>query len=314
LIERLKVSERFIQEGFPTSKVLHIAGVSRSTYYWWKEHQYDDPVENKRGGRPVPGITLTIDGRELSDEAVKDLLRAAIEGYESVYGYKKSTYHLRREYGLIINKKKVYRLCKQMGVLQAQRKKKQKHPRRLSRNRVIDGINQLWEIDIKYGYIVGEKRFFFVAVILDICDRMVIDYHIGYSCTGSEAARALEGALELRSEELNGALPDIRTDNGPQFLSKAFEEFCYVKGLVHECIPVRTPNKNAHIEAFHSILEEECLSRYEFGSFSEAYVTVVDWIDHYNHRRLHGSLQYRTPAEYHEACLSKTVSPAPIKL
>jgi len=295
-------------------KVLHIARVPRSTYYWWKKHRYDDPLENRRGGRPAPGITLTVDGRELSDETVIDLLKAAIEGDESVYGYKKLTYYLRREYGLIINKKKVYRLCRKTGLLQPQRKKKRTHPRRLARNRIVDDINQLWETDIKYGYIPGEKRFFFVAAILDVCDRMVIDYHIGYSCTGKEAARALDGALQLRSAELGGTKPDIRTDNGPQFVSEAFEEECRSKGLMHERIPVKTPNKNAHIESFHSILEEECLSRHEFGSFLEAYLTVVDWIDRYNHRRIHGSLHYQTPAEYHEACLRKTASPVPIKL
>jgi putative transposase len=43
-------------------------------------------------------------------------------------------------------------------------------------------------------------------------------------------------------------------------------------GLEHECILVRTPNKNAHIEAFHWILGDECFRRYELDNFVEAYV------------------------------------------
>ena len=63
-------------------------------------------------------------------------------------------------YHLVINKKKVYRLCKQEGLLKPQRKLKNKHPRKVARNRIVTGSNQLWETDIKYGYIHGENRFF----------------------------------------------------------------------------------------------------------------------------------------------------------
>ncbi|SHJ19179.1 Integrase core domain-containing protein, partial [Lutispora thermophila DSM 19022] len=52
-------------------------------------------------------------------------------------------------------------------------------------------------------------------------------------------------------------------DNGPQFVSKEFEEFCNSNNLIHQRIPVKTPNMNAHIESFHSILEDECYSRNE---------------------------------------------------
>jgi len=63
---------------------------------------------------------------------------------------------------MVINKKKVYRLCKELNLLKPQRKLKPRHPKKLSRNREITGPNQLWEADIKYGYVYGEDRFFFV--------------------------------------------------------------------------------------------------------------------------------------------------------
>jgi len=42
----------------------------------------------------------------------------------------------------------------------------------------------VWEPDIKYGYIVGERKFFSVQAMLDVADRMVVDDHIGLICTG----------------------------------------------------------------------------------------------------------------------------------
>ncbi|BAF60081.1 hypothetical protein PTH_1900 [Pelotomaculum thermopropionicum SI] len=62
------------------------------------------------------------------------------EGF--AYGYLKLTYCLRKNFNLIINKKKVFRLCKELQVLRPQRRIKTRHPRRLARNRVITGPNQ----------------------------------------------------------------------------------------------------------------------------------------------------------------------------
>jgi len=91
---------------------------------------------------------MTVRGELVSDEAIKALLRSAVEGDAFPYGYRKLTHWLRREHRLVINKKKVYRLCKEMGILMKQRRPKLKHPRRIARNRLVDGVNQLWESDI----------------------------------------------------------------------------------------------------------------------------------------------------------------------
>ncbi|HHV78507.1 MAG TPA: transposase [Firmicutes bacterium] len=54
-----------------------------------------------------------------------------------------------------------------------------------------------------------------------------------------------------------------------RFIAGVFEAACEHYGVEHERIPCRTPNKNAHIEAFHRILEDECLAGQEFETFTE---------------------------------------------
>ncbi|SFV10243.1 HTH-like domain-containing protein [Alicyclobacillus macrosporangiidus] len=54
----------------------------------------------------------------------------ACDGY--AYGYRKLTHMLRQEHGLVINEKKVYRLCKELGILRPQRKIHPRHPRKLA--------------------------------------------------------------------------------------------------------------------------------------------------------------------------------------
>lgn len=240
---------------------------------------------------------MTIDGTLIPNEQIKEWLCELIAGEGESYGYRKLTFALRRNYRLVINHKKVYRLCKELDILRPQRRIKERQPKRIAVNRTVTGSNQLWETDIKYGYVAGENRFFFVMPLLDVYDRSVVHFHIGLSCEAVDAARTLQSALFKRQLYSRDKKPVIRTDNGPQFISRKFAESCHEFGIYHERIPCRTPNKNAHIEAFNGILQDECLGRNEFSSYGEAYRIVSEFIRNYNTTRIHSSLRYHTPAE-----------------
>ena len=290
--------------------MLRILEIAESTYYYHqKEHA--SALQNDTGqcGRPIKGYSFDKLGKQISDYQIKDWLMELIAGEENSYGYRKLTKVLRRQYQLVINKKKTYRLCKELGILNKQRQLKVNHPRRLARNRIVTGPNQLWETDIKYGYIAGEDRFFYFMGIIDVYDREIIDYHIGLSCEGKHAAHIIERALWKRKLTATNTRPVVRTDNGPQFISHTFENACIALQIEHERIPPKTPNLNAHIESFHSILERDCYARHEFASYNEAYTTATDFIDFYNHRFLHGSLGDIPPREFHDMILQTNTQP-----
>lgn len=158
----------------------------------------------------------------------------------------------------------------------------------------------MWEIDIKYGYIYGEERFFYQMSLIDVYDRSIVDYYIGLNCLGSDAARLVKQALWKRKLVNETTKPVIRSDNGPQFISAAFGDACEESGVIHERIPPKTPNMNAHIESFHSILERDCYGRNEFMNYQEAHQTIIEFMDFYNNRYLHGSLMDQAPVKFHK--------------
>ncbi|MFW5437289.1 transposase [Paenibacillus apiarius] len=102
-------------------------------------------------GRPIPGFSQLINGCTISDEQIKEWLMELIAGDGANYGYRKLTVALREQYRLRINKKKVYRLCKELDILKPQRQKQVRFPKKIASNRTITNSNQLFETDIKYG-------------------------------------------------------------------------------------------------------------------------------------------------------------------
>ena len=304
-MDRFQIAKEYIQKGYKTVTVLKYAGLSRSTYYYHISIEGKVKSMSENVGRPIVGYSLTNSNKKVCDEEIKEYIIEAIQADAFYYGYHKITYYLRRKYNLIINHKKVYRLCKELQILKKQRIIKPEIKSTISINRIIKKSNELWEADIKYGYIAGENKFFFVLSVIDVFDRAIVDYHLGLSATAKDASRVLETALKKRGFKPGDKLPVIRTDNGPQFIAKDFEKTCNKWEIYHERIPVKSPNLNAYIESFHSILEDECYSRYLFKSFAHVYEVITDYMDYYNNRRRHGSIKNMAPNKFYKLWLSK---------
>ena len=122
----------------------------------------------------------------------------------------------------------------------------------------------------------GEHRFFFIMCIIDVFDRAIIAYHIGLTCEAKHLVQITQEALMKRQAH------SARKTSLLYALTMAHSSLAiYLKmlvisyGMIHERIPPKTPNKNAHIESFHSILELECYRRHEFETYPQTYMIVT---------------------------------------
>ncbi len=225
-----------------------------------------------------------------------------MEGDESAYGYRKITLALRMQHHIQINKKKVYRLCKELQILGKPREPRTTYPRRLANNMTVTATNQLWQMDVKYGYVAGLQRYFYTTSIIDVYDRQVVAQYRGKESKTEDLLDTLKKALLKRNIYAQKQQLVVRTDNGPQFKSHKFGAFFEANQahLIHERTPNRTPNKNAFIESFHSILERECFRRHVFMTFEEAFTALDRFMEFYNKRRIHMSLYGYSPVEFNE--------------
>ena len=303
MAQRLEVAELFINQGHSVQKVIKNTSISNSTWYHQKRKVTDDKRKNNPG-RPIPGYTINPDGSYIFDKLIVSALTSYRDRKEfaNAGGYHKLSHYLRRDADYIVNPKKVYRLCKENKLLLPKRKKTKKKKSKICINRIITEPNQMWELDLKYGHIHGENRFFFILAIIDVYMRLIVNYYIGLSCTGKDLVFTVNNAIK-KYEILDKALLVIRSDNGAQMTSNVFIDKISDYGekqVVHELIPPATPNKNAHIEAFNSILEIEFFQPRYFMTYGQAYQETVDFISFYNTVRIHGSLNFRTPMEIYE--------------
>lgn len=297
------MANHWINLGYPKATVLKIVKVSRSSYYEFMKNKVKRSYANT--GRRAPGYSYTFNGEKISDVQIQKYISELKNSKTSKhYGYRKITHMLRRKHNLKINKKKVRRL---MRILKLLSPNKNRYIRRVSRTCKqvkVTTSNQLWQMDIKYAFIAGTKKTVYITSIIDVCDRSIVAYSLDLKCTGEVAKKVLIEALYNRRLKDTDSNLVLRTDNGSQFISGIFEEACLKEKVLHERIPVRTPNYNAFIESYHRYLQDECLTGMIYMSLKHIEYDIADFVYRYNNERIHSAIGYVPPHEYYLANVS----------
>ena len=110
------------------------------------------------------------------------------------------------------------------------------------------------------------------------------------------SGRVIEVLSRLVSER--GAPKHLRSDNGPEFVSRALLKWIADQGIDTALIEPGKPWQNGVNESFNGKFRDECLSLEWFRSRAEAKIVIENWRRHFNTVRPHSSLDYQTPAEF----------------
>jgi transposase InsO family protein len=95
---------------------------------------------------------------------------------------------------------------------------------------------------------------------------------------------------------LRGVPGYVRSDNGPEFIARAVQDWITLVGAKTAYIEPGSPWENGYCESFNSKLRDELLNGEIFYSLKEARIVIESWRRHYNEVRPHSSLGYRPPA------------------
>lgn len=110
------------------------------------------------------------------------------------------------------------------------------------------------------------------------------------------SSRVIEVLSKLVS--VRGAPRYLRSDNGPEFVSRALLEWITEQGIECALIDPGKPWQNGTTESFNGKFRDECLEMEWFRNRLEAKIVIEDWRQHYNQVRPHSSLNYETPEAF----------------
>jgi len=238
----------------------------RSSYYY-RAHP---------GPRGKTASTHTLlHGIPVANQLVLEDIKKVIGDPYNAYGYEMVNNELRLS-GYLINKKKTYRLMDEsnllMGkVIRSSGKRTWVQFRKIQCTRPMEYLC----LDIKYVWVQGDGRWYYLLSIMDVYSRRILHYIFQKSVRKMDVINIFRW-LHLRYN-LKGVM--IRNDNGSQFIANPVREFLVMLEAKQEFTHVATPEENSYIEAFHSILQRELIDRFEFSSYYEAKIHLEQYMN-----------------------------------
>ena len=209
------------------------------------------------------------------------------------FGSPRLYYLLRRE-GHVVNHKRVERVYRQEGLsLRLKRRRKRAIQPRVSMERPIQP-NERWSMDFVSDQLFWGRRFRCLTIV-DDTSKEAPAIEVDVSLTGERITETLD-----RLAFTQGLPKVLRMDNGPEFQSKALDEWAYRNGVQLEYIRPGKPTDNAYIESFNGKFRDECLNESWFTSLEEAKKTIESWRVDYNENRPHSALGGIPPREFRE--------------
>lgn len=225
------------------------------------------------------------------------LMRWIDEQYTATpfFGSRRMAAWLREHKKVEVNRKRVARLMRAMGLEAVYPKPKLSQPGEghkiypyLLKGLQIQRVNQVWSTDITYIRLA--QGFCYLVAVMDWHSRFVLSWALSVTMEMEFCLEALAGALRLARPEI------FNSDQGSQFTSERFTGELEKRGISISMDGRGRCFDNIFIERLWRSLKHEEVYLKDYREVSEARNGIAEWFKFYNWRRPHQALSYRTPA------------------
>ena len=287
--EKLEIICLVEQSHLPVRRTLDKLGIPKTTFYrWYDRYQTFGPdgLEDRRSGpgrvwNRIPDevreqiITLALDKPELSPRE----LAVTFTDTRNYFVSEASVYRLLKAHDLITSPAFV--------VIKAADEFRDK----------TTAPNQLWQTDFTYFKIIGWGWFYLSTILDDYC-RYIIAWKLCTTMRAEDVTETLK--LALKSSGCDSVRvahkPRLLSDNGSSYISGDLAEWLEAHGMNHVRGTPHHPQTQGKIERWHQTLKNRVLlENYYLPGDLEGQISA--FVDHYNNRRYHESLDNLTPAD-----------------
>ena len=203
-----------------------------------------------------------------------------------------------------VNHKRVYRLYSDADLAVRKRKKVRRPASERTPLNIATQVNEVWSMDFVSDSLANGRRLKCLTVADDFSHE-AIDIAVDYGISGQYVVRLLDQAARFR-----GYPGAVRTDNGPEFTSRAFIAWSQSHGIRHILIEPGRPMQNGYIESFNGRFRDECLNEHWFETLKQARTEIAAWRRDYNEVRPHSSIGRIPPAQFAEQHRRNAADPA----
>jgi putative transposase len=287
--EKLEIIRLVERSHLPVRRTLDKLGVSRPTFYRWYDlyRRFGDAgLEDRRGGpRRI--------WNRIPDAVRSQVLDLALE--EPELSPRELAVTFTDTKAQFISEASVYRLLKVAGLITSPAYIVMKAADEFRDKTTAP--NQLWQTDFTYLKVIG-WGWFYLSTILDDFSRYIIAWKLCTTMKAADVTDTLEQALSATGLDRSGKAhrPRLLSDNGSSYIAGDLAVWLKGQGITHVRGAPNHPMTQGKIERWHQTMKNRVLlENYYLPGDLEAQIGA--FVEHYNHRRYHESLNNLTPAD-----------------
>lgn len=254
-------------------EVCQIFGISRKCYYKWRLRDY-----GKRGNKYLPA-------KNQPNTKLVYEVRQFIEQQKVLtnYGPLKMKLLVKRELEINISATIIYRYFKRRHLIRKPQRRLPWYEPMKNRLTIVKP-GQGVQMDVKYVYENNIRQYQF-----SVLDPYTEKYYFSIFST-KESANAIT-VLKSAEKYFGFKIESIQTDNGGEFRG-VFHNWLTKQNISHYFIPKKSPWWNANVERVHRTVDDE----YYLNPY-RSWKTVYEWLEYYNFKRIHLTLNGLTPQQ-----------------
>jgi putative transposase len=287
--EKLEILRTVEASHLPVRRTLDKIGIPKSTFYTWLDHYASGGLDALDDHRPKPKRVWN----RIPDDVRERIVALALD--EPDLSPREVAVAFTDRQRSFVSEASVYRLLKSRGLVTSPAFIVMKAADKFTNP--TTAINQLWQTDFTYLKVTA-WGWFYLSTVLDDFSRYIVAWKLCTTMSAADVTGTLD--LALQASGLDDVPPEGRprllSDNGPSYVASDLADWLMDQGMKHTRGKPYHPMTQGKIERWHLSLKSRILleNYYLPGELERA---IADFVEHYNHRRYHESLDNLTPAD-----------------
>jgi putative transposase len=287
--EKFEIIRTVETSHLPVRRTLDKIGIPKTTFYAWLDRYGTGGLDALEDHRPRPHRVWN----RIPDDVRDKIVQLALDEPDLSPREIAVTFTDRER--SFVSEASVYRLLKARGLVTSPAFIVMKAADAFANPTTT--VNQLWQTDFTYLKVTG-WGWFYLSTVLDDFSRYIVAWKLCTTMSADDVTTTLELALQasgLDHADLDRR-PRLLSDNGPSYIASDLADWLEAQGMPHTRGKPYHPMTQGKIERWHLSLKNRILleNYYLPGELERA---VAGFVEHYNHRRYHESLDNLTPAD-----------------